>query len=346
MPSTWRGEPGEEWSSAQGLHSILISIQSLMSPNPYENEPGFEDAKSDYDKKNQEAYAAKIRHETLRISVIQRLEEYLGISRVGDKLPSVSLGESDIDNFRDDVAFEPFQDKCKIRFLWYYDSYLQTVIEGGKKYKDNTKFEKMPFEGGGNIMEGSFNYTDLQNRLAKVKKELEKETESWAEQGKVALQKEQSIATNVQRQYEQCKEAFKMKDAVMVDIEQVDENPFVWDITLYGRAMTNLDGGVFKIRMHISPRFPTEQPRVKVLTPLFHHRVSKDGQLCYLINNSDNLCAHVEATIAAIDDDNPAFDPRTRVHPEAASLLWGKPDQRKQYTRRLRRSVQDSTDYI
>src|ERR1051326_8181095 len=25
---TWRGEPGEEWSSAQGLESILISIQS------------------------------------------------------------------------------------------------------------------------------------------------------------------------------------------------------------------------------------------------------------------------------------------------------------------------------
>ena len=57
---TWRGERGEEWSSAQGLESILISIQSLMSQNPYENEPGFEDAKSDHDKKNQEAYVAKV----------------------------------------------------------------------------------------------------------------------------------------------------------------------------------------------------------------------------------------------------------------------------------------------
>jgi len=61
MFSTWRGERGEEWSSAQGLESILISIQSLMSGNPYENEPGFEDAKTDYDKKNQEAYVAKVR---------------------------------------------------------------------------------------------------------------------------------------------------------------------------------------------------------------------------------------------------------------------------------------------
>lgn len=39
---TWRGEKGEDWSTAQGLESVLISIQSLMSSNPYENEPGFE----------------------------------------------------------------------------------------------------------------------------------------------------------------------------------------------------------------------------------------------------------------------------------------------------------------
>lgn len=32
---TWRGNPGEEWSSAQGLESVLISVQSLMSVNPY-----------------------------------------------------------------------------------------------------------------------------------------------------------------------------------------------------------------------------------------------------------------------------------------------------------------------
>ena len=59
---TWRGERGEQWSSAQGLESILISIQSLMSSNPYENEPGFENANSAEDKKNQQAYVAKVRY--------------------------------------------------------------------------------------------------------------------------------------------------------------------------------------------------------------------------------------------------------------------------------------------
>lgn len=58
--STWRGDRGEEWSSAQGLESILISIQSLMSSNPYENEPGFENANQEQDKENMKAYCLKV----------------------------------------------------------------------------------------------------------------------------------------------------------------------------------------------------------------------------------------------------------------------------------------------
>lgn len=58
---TWRGErPGEEWSSAQGLESILISIQSLMSSNPYENEPGYENKREPSELKDQAVYANKV----------------------------------------------------------------------------------------------------------------------------------------------------------------------------------------------------------------------------------------------------------------------------------------------
>lgn len=37
--STWTGPA---WSPAQSISSVLISIQSLMTENPYHNEPGFE----------------------------------------------------------------------------------------------------------------------------------------------------------------------------------------------------------------------------------------------------------------------------------------------------------------
>ena len=52
-----RPYPSEEWSTAQGLESILISIQSLMSSNPYENEPGFETIK--ISSREADAYAQK-----------------------------------------------------------------------------------------------------------------------------------------------------------------------------------------------------------------------------------------------------------------------------------------------
>ena len=37
-------------------------MQSLMSTNPYENEPGFEDARSDGDKRQSQQYVQKVRH--------------------------------------------------------------------------------------------------------------------------------------------------------------------------------------------------------------------------------------------------------------------------------------------
>ena len=57
---TWRGERGEQWSSAQGLESVLISIQSLLGPNPYENEPGYENDRSEHAKKQMKSYVEKV----------------------------------------------------------------------------------------------------------------------------------------------------------------------------------------------------------------------------------------------------------------------------------------------
>lgn len=342
---TWRGERGEEWSSAQGLESILISIQSLMSQNPYENEPGFEDAKTDYDKKNQEAYVAKIRHETLRISIIERLEDYLGIGR--EKVPGVTVynAEEDYQSNASDAPFEPFKDLCKRRFLWYYDSYLLAIERESEKYKDGQRFEKMPFEGPGNIMDGSFQYSSLKLRLQAIYERLNKEAEMWAEEGKIAVQKEMSIASNLQRQFEQIVENYKKNDSVTLDLELIDKNPFVWQLVLFGRPMTNLDGGMFRIKIYLSPKFPDVLPRIKFETPVFHHRVSKDGILCYDPTRKDDLKSHIEAIIEAVEEESPAYDPRTLVNPDAAKLFWGTPEEKKLYNRKLRRSVQESTEY-
>lgn len=58
--STWRGEPGEQWSSAQGLESILLSIQSLMAANPYANEPGYENIGGAKSRQEEKSYIQKV----------------------------------------------------------------------------------------------------------------------------------------------------------------------------------------------------------------------------------------------------------------------------------------------
>ncbi|KAL2009439.1 hypothetical protein VTN00DRAFT_5246 [Thermoascus crustaceus] len=347
---TWRGESGEQWSSAQGLESILISIQSLMSANPYENEPGFENAKSSADKKYMAQYVAKIRHETLRVAVIQPLEESLGIQSDGTVLPPTGEYGSDEDEdseplFGDDkVPFEPFNDLRKRRFLWYYESYMQAIDAAEPNVQPKQAFERMPFEGGGNSMDGHFDYPELKRRMIFIKETIANETKNWAIEGLAAKEQEAGIAVNLQRQHEQIVEDLKHKKNFTVDLVIVDGNPFVWELTYFGRPMTHLDGGIFKIRIALSPRFPDEQPRVFVETPLFHHRVSKDGVLCYFPQRSDEMKYHVEAIVEALEEESPPYDPRTTVNPEATKLFWGSPEDKKKYNRALRRSVERSTE--
>lgn len=245
------------------------------------------------------------------------------------------------------VPFEPFKDLCKRRFLWYYDSYLAAIQKGKNEVKDGQLFARMPFEGSSNSMEGKFNYTELERRLCNIKTVLDDETQSWAAEGLAAKAKDTTVAVNLQRQFEQVVESFKRSD-IPHNLELVDGNPFVWTLTYFGKPMTNLDGGLFRVRICFSPRFPEEQPCIKFETRLFHHRISSDGTPCYVVpvSRREDARTHVEAVIEALEEEQPPYDPRTLVCPEAFKLYWGSPDDRKLYNRRLRRSVQQSMEYV
>jgi ubiquitin-conjugating enzyme E2 Z len=294
--------------------------------------------------------SVQIRHETLRVSVIQRLEEYLKIGLDGAVTTPATTKEDydlDMDTIEDESStpFEPFKDLCKRRFLWYYDSYLATIQKGMSEVKDGTPFVRMPFEGSNNTMEGKFNYSELERRLHGIKKALDAETEAWAVEGLAAKSKDTTVAVNLQRQFEQIVEFFK-RSGTAHNLELVDGNPFVWVLTYFGKPMTNLDGGLFRARLFFSPRFPEEQPRIKFETRLFHHRIAADGTPCYVVPSSrrEDVKTHIEAIIDALEEDHPPYDPRTLVHPEAFKLYWGSAEDRRVYSRRLRRSVQQSME--
>ena len=299
---------------------------------------------------------AQIRHETLRIAVIQQLETCLGIQPDGTVIDTKPDWDEDVDvdvegelEAMADSAkakFEPFKDLLKQRFLWYFDTYLQTIETHMKKHKPGEKFVKMPFENGNNSMDGSFQYPELKRRLLQIKEVIYKETETWAVDGWKYMQAGKAVAVNLQRQFEQLVENQTISGPFTVDMGLVDGNPFLWRITYFGRPMTHLDGGIFVIKVHLSPKFPDEQPRVRIETPIYHHRVSSDGVVCYFPTKQDesSMKMHVTAIISALEDEEPPFDPRTIVHPEATKLFWGSENDKKQYNRALRRSVQRSIE--
>ncbi|KAK5072636.1 hypothetical protein LTR51_005274 [Lithohypha guttulata] len=353
---TWQGElPGEEWSSAQGLESVLWSIQSLMSNDPYANEPGFEGRTTDEDKKKNDAYCAKIRHETIRIAVLQKLEHMFGIQSDGSLAKPADLEKwhSDTSDSEEDegedgkpkIKWEPFNDWQKRRFLWYYETYLNTIEAEAPKYKEGDNFEVMPFEGGSNTMSGTFQYVQLGKRLLRVKEVIQQETANWAKDGLIVKQRDSSKAYAMQGQFNVVKHNQTNGGIPNIDLELENDNPFVWIMTYFGRPESNLDGGVFKIRVSISVRFPEEQPRVQVVTPMYHHRVSKDGILCYQANKPDEMKNHIQMIVHAIEEECPPYDPRTIVNPEVAKLFFGSADDKKKYNRSQRRSAQDSLDF-
>ena len=57
--------------------------------------------------------------------------------------------------------------------------------------------------------------------------------------------------------------------------------------------MTNLDGGLFRIKLSFSPRFPEEHPRAKFETQLFHHRIAADGTPCYTREDDLRIRSHI-----------------------------------------------------
>ena len=261
--------------------------------------------------------------------------------------PPLELCRSEYDEDQDgsEPAFEPFVDILKRRFLWYYECYLMTIAQAEAEHTENEDFKSMPFEGGHNSMNGKFHYPELRRRLRLIRKVLDSETERWVAEGQVLFKKEASFAANLKRQYEAMVEFYKRNDMVTLDIDLVDkDNPFLWQLTYFGRPMTHLDGGMFKIKLAISPRFPDEQPRVVFETPLFHHRIAKDGVLCYFPKRSDDIQSHIEAIVEAIEEEQPPYDPRTLVNPEASKLFWGTPEDKKSYNRLLRRAVQRSVE--
>jgi ubiquitin-conjugating enzyme E2 Z len=211
--------------------------------------------------------------------------------------------------------------------------------------KDGQPFQSTPFEYSTNDMRGKFAYASLKTRLQRIFNALEAEKLLWAQGGKIALMNEDGVAMNLQHQFETLRSHYCRSHGPSVEINLVDDNPLVWTLTFFGACETDLYGATINVRLHFATGFPDQQPRVTVLTPLFHHRISTTTKaLCYLPSKPHNVQDHIESIMAAIVEENPSYDPRALVNPEASALLWGDDAGKKMYRRKLRRSVQDAME--
>jgi ubiquitin-conjugating enzyme E2 Z len=130
---TWQG-PG--WKAVQTLETVLISVQSLMNPTPYQNEPGYEKERRPGDIKN---YNECILHETLRVAVCGMME-------------SPTCGE----------VFRPIMNQA---FLQRYEKYVKMVT-------DRLPMEGKPMRDPFGSARGNFRYKDILARLEAIKKSL------------------------------------------------------------------------------------------------------------------------------------------------------------------------------
>ncbi|KAI9090532.1 small conjugating protein ligase-like protein [Phlyctochytrium arcticum] len=334
---TWEArKAGEKWSAAHGILSILISIQSLLSDKPYHNEPGQEDEKSVVLIEN---YNKKIMHETLRVSLCDRMEEYLGWAVPKDsKRDSKPLKR----NFCNCRAQSPFIDVSKRMFIMYYDIYMNTVESEKAKVVDGTAFQLARFEMGSNCMDGSYQYTSIKSRLEAIQTALLAESAEWISESPVWLKNETTTASNLRSQFDQIVASKDFDGSILLELE--DDNPFCWTVTVIGMPMTQYDGGMFRAQIHFHDDFPEIAPRIRFSCHVFHPQITQDGIPYIRVQKPEDLRQYLEALKRLFWED-PLADPTTHLNPKAAGLYWGDKEARRDYNRSARRCAQRSVEY-
>ena len=130
------------WNPVLQIETILLSIQSMMTEDPYHNEPGHEQHTNSDMCGN---YAAKIRHEVIRIAIIQSCKHFLQMKMGSDFLR---------------------------KYIDIIPNLINECNESLKIYKDGVDFFVASFESPSNGAHGRFMYTKLIEQLENLKIEI------------------------------------------------------------------------------------------------------------------------------------------------------------------------------
>jgi ubiquitin-conjugating enzyme E2 A len=63
-------------------------------------------------------------------------------------------------------------------------------------------------------------------------------------------------------------------------INPLPNNMMCFEAIIIGPDDTEWEGGIFKLMMEFGVRFPTEPPKVRFITQMFHPNIYLNGQIC------------------------------------------------------------------
>jgi ubiquitin-protein ligase len=126
-----------------------------------------------------------------------------------------------------------------------------------------------------------------------------------------------------------------------------DDNAFVWNVTIFGPEGTIYEEGMFRIEF-VFCEDPSEIPRIRFLTPMFHPNISPAGHPWFSIitGKHDSMVFYLHSLKKLLVNE-PSPSPATWINEEAAKLYFSKdPDGRAQWKKKARtlarRSVEEA----
>ena len=65
----------------------------------------------------------------------------------------------------------------------------------------------------------------------------------------------------------------------------ISDNLYIWEATIIGPSDSPYAGGIFRLNINFTDKYPFKPPRVKFITRIFHPNINYNGSICLDILN-------------------------------------------------------------
>lgn len=126
-----------------------------------------------------------------------------------------------------------------------------------------------------------------------------------------------------------------------------NDNMMTCEAIIFGPDQTEFEGGVFRLLMEFSDKYPNEPPKVRFLTKMFHPNIYANGDICLDILGKAwtraygclSILTSIQSLLTDPNPDSPANATAAGLFTEA------KGDRNAEYYQKVSQCVEDSWVY-